>query len=80
MSEQPATIARYVAMAFPQLGYSLESVNREAKALHTNLKELLRTKEPFDRDVDFQRKKRVLLLIPPFPWADNLNKVSGNTT
>ncbi len=52
---------------------------REAKTLHTSLKELLRTKEPFDRDVDFQRKKRVLLLIPPFPWADNLNKVSGDT-
>lgn len=30
---------------------------REAKGIHQSLKELLKTKEPFDKEVDFQRKK-----------------------
>lgn len=29
----------------------------EAKGIHQSLKELLKTKEPFDKEVDFQRKK-----------------------
>jgi len=29
----------------------------EAKSIHQSLKELLKTKEPFDKEVDFQRKK-----------------------
>jgi len=31
----------------------------EAKSIHQSLKELLKTKEPFDREVDFQRKRFV---------------------
>ncbi|KAJ3560993.1 hypothetical protein NP233_g10473 [Leucocoprinus birnbaumii] len=49
------------------------AIAREAKTLNNTLKELLKTKEPFDRDVDFQRKKRVLrkhylnlLLVHPY--------------
>ena len=33
----------------------------EAKSIHQSLKELLKTKEPFDKEVDFQRKKSVYL-------------------
>jgi hypothetical protein len=32
---------------------------REAKSIHQSLKELLKTKEPFDKEVDFQRKRFV---------------------
>jgi protein SMG7 len=31
----------------------------EAKNIHQTLKELLKTSEPFDKEVDFQRKKSV---------------------
>lgn len=31
----------------------------EAKSIHQSLKELLKTKEPFDKEVDFQRKRSV---------------------
>ncbi len=30
---------------------------REAKGIHQSLKELLKKKEPFDKETDFQRKK-----------------------
>ena len=32
---------------------------REAKSIHQSLKELLKAKEPFDKEVDFQRKRFV---------------------
>jgi protein SMG7 len=35
---------------------------REAKSIHQSLKELLKTKEPFDKEVDFQRKRFVPFL------------------
>ncbi|KAF9467201.1 hypothetical protein BDZ94DRAFT_60469 [Collybia nuda] len=45
---------------------------REAKSFHQSLKELLKTKEPFDREVDFQRKnlrRRYLNLLLTYPYA-----------
>lgn len=42
----------------PVAGYLLHSP-REAKSTHQSLKELLNSRELFDRDVDIQRKKQV---------------------
>jgi len=58
MTEQLVNIARYAHNFFylPP-SYSYQPVSSEAKSLHNTLKELLKTKEPYDRDVDFQRKR-----------------------
>ncbi|KIY62381.1 hypothetical protein CYLTODRAFT_404642 [Cylindrobasidium torrendii FP15055 ss-10] len=48
------------------------AIAKEAKSIHQALKEALKTKEPFDRDVEFQRKnlrKRYLLLLLIHPYA-----------
>lgn len=48
------------------------NIAREAKGIHQSLKELLKTKEPFDREVDFQRKnlrRRYLILLLVHPYA-----------
>jgi hypothetical protein len=67
MSEQPASIARYKRLIYssPKVTHDrfcfllfMSSVMlREARSIHQSLKELLKTKEPFDKEVDFQRKK-----------------------
>ena len=60
MSEQPATLAKYLSMDLRCLtatDLNFAMFLREAKSIHQSLKELLKTKEPFDREVDFQRKK-----------------------
>jgi len=36
---------------------SVPTIVSEAKGIHQLLKELLKTKEPFDKEVDFQRKQ-----------------------
>ncbi|KAF8895874.1 hypothetical protein CPB84DRAFT_1815932 [Gymnopilus junonius] len=46
------------------------TVAREAKSIHQSLKELLKSKEPFDKEVDFQRKnlrRRYLILLLVHP-------------
>lgn len=80
MTESPATIAQYVLFYPPHHLVTYFNLSREAKNIHNSLKELLKSKELFDRDVDFQRKKRVLLLLTPFHRADNTNEVFGGTT
>ncbi|KAJ3992713.1 hypothetical protein F5050DRAFT_868392 [Lentinula boryana] len=48
------------------------TILREAKGTHASIKELLKTKEPFDRDIDFQRKtlrRRYLNLLLVHPYA-----------
>jgi len=67
MSEQPASIARYKRLIYSSpkvthdrfcfLLFMSSVVLREARSIHQSLKELLKTKEPFDKEVDFQRKK-----------------------
>ncbi|KAF9453313.1 hypothetical protein P691DRAFT_60717 [Macrolepiota fuliginosa MF-IS2] len=57
------------------------SIAREAKTLHNNLKELLKTKEPFDRDVDFQRKnlrRHYLNLLLVYPYAKESKDVENH--
>lgn len=50
---QPAHFFLYGAHFFHPSG----GIFSEAKGIHQSLKELLKTKEPFDKEVDFQRKK-----------------------
>lgn len=48
------------------------NIAREAKGIHQSLKELLKEKEPFDKEVDFQRKnlrRRYLSLLFTHPHA-----------
>ncbi|KAG6890239.1 hypothetical protein C0992_002767 [Termitomyces sp. T32_za158] len=48
------------------------TIAREAKGIHQSLKDLLKTKEPFDKEVDFQRKnlrRRYLNLLLLHPYA-----------
>lgn len=48
------------------------TIAREAKTIHQTLKELLKAKEPFDKEVEFQRKtlrKRYLTLLLLHPYA-----------
>ncbi|RXW22259.1 hypothetical protein EST38_g3607 [Candolleomyces aberdarensis] len=54
------------------------TIAREAKSIHQSLKELLKTKEPYDRDVEFQRKnlrKRYLNLLLLHPYANDTKDV-----
>lgn len=75
MTESPAAIAQYVvpSSSCAVSSYLLHSP-REAKSTHQSLKELIKSRDIFDRDVDLQRKKQVLPLIPPFHHADNINQ------
>ncbi|KAG6811356.1 hypothetical protein H0H92_007821 [Tricholoma furcatifolium] len=53
----------------------------EAKGIHQSLKELLKTKEPFDKDVDFQRKnlrRRYLNLLLLHPYAKESKDVENH--
>ncbi|KAJ3719148.1 hypothetical protein DFJ43DRAFT_1159295 [Lentinula guzmanii] len=48
------------------------TILREAKGTHASIKELLKIKEPFDRDIDFQRKilrRHFLNLLLIHPYA-----------
>ncbi|KAF8173689.1 hypothetical protein BJ912DRAFT_1033967 [Pholiota molesta] len=57
------------------------SVAREAKSIHQSLKELLKTKEPFDKEVDFQRKnlrRRYLNLLLVHPTAPESKDVENH--
>ncbi|KAF9541343.1 hypothetical protein CPC08DRAFT_770626 [Agrocybe pediades] len=50
----------------------------EAKSIHSLLKDLLKTKEPFDKEVDFQRKtlrRRYLNLLLVHPYAEESKDV-----
>ena len=71
MTEQPSFVARYVLFFFFHFDRLLKCSSsflsamsllvflREAKSIHQSLKELLKTKEPFDKEVDFQRKRYI---------------------
>ncbi|KAF8960934.1 hypothetical protein BDZ97DRAFT_1760391 [Flammula alnicola] len=53
----------------------------EAKSIHQSLKELLKTKEPFDKEVDFQRKnlrRRYLNLLLVHPNAKESKDVENH--
>ncbi|KAF8805580.1 hypothetical protein BYT27DRAFT_6658955 [Phlegmacium glaucopus] len=54
---------------------------REAKSIHQSLKELLKSKEPFDKEVDFQRKnlrRRYLNLLLVHPTARESKDVENH--
>uniref|UniRef100_A0A8H7XU36 Protein SMG7 n=1 Tax=Psilocybe cubensis TaxID=181762 RepID=A0A8H7XU36_PSICU len=56
-------------------------VASEAKSIHQSLKELLKTKEPFDKEVDFQRKnlrRRYLNLLLVHPDAKESKDVENH--
>ncbi|KAF5384215.1 hypothetical protein D9615_003379 [Tricholomella constricta] len=70
MTEQPANIARW----------NLDE-SREAKGIHQSLKELLKNREPFDKEVDFQRKnlrRRYLSLLLVHPYAKESKDVENH--
>lgn len=57
------------------------TIASEAKSLNSTLKELLKTKEPFDRDVDFQRKnlrRHYLNLLLVHPYANESKDVENH--
>ncbi|KAG6820008.1 hypothetical protein H0H93_006554 [Arthromyces matolae] len=57
------------------------NIAREAKGIHQSLKELLKTKEPFDKEVDFQRKnlrRRYLSLLLIHPYAKESKDVENH--
>jgi hypothetical protein len=63
---------------------SLPVFLREAKSIHQSLKELLKTKEPFDKEVDFQRKRyvhiRCIFLTPVTDlWWIGFKVFAGDT-
>ncbi|KAL0579931.1 hypothetical protein V5O48_002102 [Marasmius crinis-equi] len=45
------------------------TIVREAKGTYQTVKELLKNREPFDKELDFQRKKRYLNLLLVHPYA-----------
>jgi hypothetical protein len=55
MSEDPLYIARYAINHHPQ--FTLLITRREAKALQQGLKDLLKNLDPWNKEVEFQRKK-----------------------
>jgi len=55
MSEDPLAIAKYDINS--HLRFVLLITYREAKALHQGLKDLLKTRDPWNKEVEFQRKK-----------------------
>ncbi|RDB17335.1 Protein SMG7 [Hypsizygus marmoreus] len=57
------------------------NIAREAKGIHQSLKELLKRKEPFDKEVDFQRKnlrRRYLNLLLVHPYAKESKDVENH--
>ncbi|KAF8062180.1 hypothetical protein FPV67DRAFT_259421 [Lyophyllum atratum] len=57
------------------------SIAREAKGIHQSLKELLKNREPFDKEVDFQRKnlrRRYLSLLLVHPYAKESKDVENH--
>ncbi|KAG6889930.1 hypothetical protein C0995_013454 [Termitomyces sp. Mi166 len=57
------------------------TIAREAKGIHQSLKDLLKTKEPFDKEVDFQRKnlrRRYLNLLLVHPYAKESKDVENH--
>ncbi|KAG6884091.1 hypothetical protein C0993_001492 [Termitomyces sp. T159_Od127] len=57
------------------------TIAREAKGIHQSLKDLLKTKEPFDKEVDFQRKnlrRRYLNLLLLHPYAKESKDVENH--
>jgi hypothetical protein len=55
MSEDPLAIAKYVIHYY--LWITLLITRREAKALQQGLKDLLKNLDPWNKEVEFQRKK-----------------------
>jgi hypothetical protein len=55
MSEDPIAIAKYVM--HHHLWITLLITRREAKALQQGLKDLLKNLDPWNKEVEFQRKK-----------------------
>jgi hypothetical protein len=55
MSEDPLAIAKYAINH--HLYVTLLITRREAKALQQGLKDLLKTLDPWNKEVEFQRKK-----------------------
>ncbi|EAU83974.2 hypothetical protein CC1G_09856 [Coprinopsis cinerea okayama7 len=57
------------------------TIAREAKNIYQSLKELLKTKEPFDKELEFQRKnlrKRYLSLLLLHPYAKESKDVENH--
>ncbi|KAG6865602.1 hypothetical protein C0991_001026 [Blastosporella zonata] len=57
------------------------NIAREAKGIHQSLKDLLKTKEPFDKEVDFQRKnlrRRYLNLLLIHPYSKESKDVENH--
>ena len=59
MSEDPPVIAKYVMIYHPCTSGSHYSPirSREAKALQQGLKDLLKNRDPWNKEVEFQRRK-----------------------
>jgi hypothetical protein len=55
MSEDPLAIAKYAINHHLQI--TLLTTCREAKALQQGLKDLLKNLDPWNKEVEFQRKK-----------------------
>jgi hypothetical protein len=55
MSEDPLAIAKYAINA--HLRFTLLTTYREVKALHQGLRDLLKARDPWNKEVEFQRKK-----------------------
>jgi hypothetical protein len=55
MSEDPLSIAKYAIHC--HLWITQLITRREAKALQQGLKDLLKTVDPWNKEVEFQRKK-----------------------
>ncbi|KAF9078548.1 hypothetical protein BDP27DRAFT_15877 [Rhodocollybia butyracea] len=54
------------------------AILREAKGIHATIKELLKTKEPFEKEIDFQRKnlrRRYLNLLLVHPYTKESDNV-----
>ncbi|TFK25411.1 hypothetical protein FA15DRAFT_703678 [Coprinopsis marcescibilis] len=57
------------------------AIAREAKKIYQSLKELLKTKEPFDKELEFQRKnlrKRYLTLLLLHPYENESKDVENH--
>jgi len=55
MSEDPLAIAKYARN--DRLQISQLTIYREAKTLQQGLKDLLKTRDPWNKEIEFQRKK-----------------------
>jgi hypothetical protein len=62
MAEQASHISRLIDSPFnvaPFIYLYPVSMNREAKGLQQGLKEALKNRDPWDKEIEFQRKKYV---------------------